>query len=64
MEEIVGKIEKRQPRFEMNTALFDFVILLLILRGTIHFSLMEKVPGKWREDLRHAFERINAHAFT
>jgi hypothetical protein len=22
------------------------------------------VPGKWREDMRRAFERINARAFT
>jgi hypothetical protein len=102
MEKIEGELEDSQPRFEMNTALLDFVILLLILRDTIHFSLMKdffgepfvkmnfytaykciyqqqakvkrigdtlhsiyiKVPGKRREDMRHAFERINARAFT
>jgi broad-specificity NMP kinase len=41
MEEIVGKIEDSQPRFEMNTALLDFITLLLILRDNIHFSLMD-----------------------
>jgi hypothetical protein len=104
MEKIEGERENSQPKptFEMNTALLDFIIPLLILRDTIHFSLMEaffgepfvkmnfytaykciyqqqakvkligdtlhsisiKVLGKWHKDLRQAFERINARAFT
>jgi hypothetical protein len=88
--------------FEMNTALLDFIILLLILRDNMHSYLMKeffgehftkmnfytaykciyqqqarvkligntlhviylKVPGKWREDIRKALERINARGIT
>lgn len=93
-----------QPKtmFEMNTALLDFIILLLILRDNTHSYLMKeffdepftrmnfytaykciyqqqarvklignmlhiiyiKVPGKWREGMRKAFERINARGIT
>lgn len=108
-EEVIKKLEREmevieneisgQPKtmFEMNTALLDFIILLLILRDNMHSYLMKeffgepftrmnfytaykciyqqqarvkligntlhviyiKVPGKWREDMREAFERIN-----
>jgi hypothetical protein len=46
MEKIEGEREDSQPRFEMNTALLDFIILRLILRDTIHFSLMEEFFGE------------------
>jgi ATPase subunit of ABC transporter with duplicated ATPase domains len=40
IKKIEGELEDSQPRFEMNTALLDFIILLLILLDTIHFSLI------------------------
>ncbi len=103
MEEIENEINsKPKTMFEMNTALLDFIILLLILRDNMHAYLMKeffgepftkmnfytaykcvyqqqarvkligntlhviyiKVPGKWREGMRKAFERINARGST
>lgn len=103
MEKIENEISgPPKTMFEMNTALLDFIILLLILRDNMHAYLMKeffgepftkmyfytaykcvyhqqarvkligntlhiiyiKVPGKWREGMREAFERINARGIT